>query len=106
MRIAMLVSILVGWLSGFGQPAGYAVFNRAFTIDGEGVIHMNEAPGDGVAWIKGQSFTEGTIEVDIRGKDVFQQSFVGMAYHGSNDSTFEAVYFRPFNFHSADPARV
>ena len=52
---------------------------------GGGVAHMNEAPGDGIAWIK--RFTEGTIELDIRGKDAFQQSFVGMAYHGIDDST-------------------
>jgi hypothetical protein len=34
-----------------------------------------------------------------------QQSFVGFAFHGENDSTYEAIYFRPFNFRSADPVR-
>ena len=89
------------------QPTDYVVSNRAFTVDGAtGIAHMNEAPGDGIAWIKDQVFSEGTIEVDIRGKDAFQQSFVGIAYHGVDDSSFEAVYFRPFNFRSADTARV
>ncbi len=34
-----------------------------------------------------------------------QQSFVGIAFHGTNDSTFDAVYFRPFNFLSNDTIR-
>jgi Domain of Unknown Function (DUF1080) len=106
MRMLLFSALFGSWLSGMAQPAGYGVFNRAFTIDANGVAHMNEAPGDGVAWINGQVFTEGTIEVDIRGKDVFQRSFVGIAYHGIDDSTFEAVYFRPFNFRSPDPARL
>jgi hypothetical protein len=45
------------------------------------------------------------IEFDIKGKDVQQQSFVGFAFHGVNDSTYEAVYFRPFNFRASDPVR-
>ena len=106
MRVLLLFTVLLGWLAGSAQPAGYTVFNRAFTIDGSGIAHMNEAPGDGVAWINGQVFGEGTIEVDIRGKDAFQQSFVGIAFHGVDDSSFESVYFRPFNFRSPDPARV
>src|ERR1700759_1984254 len=106
MRTVLLFATLAVWVNGGAQPAGDTVFNRAVTIDANGVAHMNEAPGDGIAWIKGQVFSEGTIELDIRGKDAFQQSFVGIAYHGVDDSTFEAVYFRPFNFHSPDPARV
>ena len=106
MRTLFVFALFLAWLGGSAQPAGYEVFNRAFTVDAAGVAHMNEAPGDGIAWIKGQVFSEGTIEVDIRGKDAFQQSFVGIAYHGVDDSSFEAVYFRPFNFRSPDPARV
>ena len=69
------------------------------------VVHLNSGPGAGIAWINGQSFTLGTIEFDEKGKDVIQQSFVGIAFHGLNDSTYESVYFRPFNFRSVDPAR-
>ena len=68
-------------------------------------IHLNAKAGDGVAWIKNSTFTEGTITFDVRGKDVMQQSFVGMAFHGRNDSTFDVIYFRPFNFQSQDPVR-
>lgn len=59
----------------------------------------------GVAWIKDISFSTGTIEVDLRGKDVMQQSFLGIAFHGVDTTTMDVVYFRPFNFRSADPVR-
>ena len=34
-----------------------------------------------------------------------QQSFVGIAFHGVNNETLDAIYFRPFNFRSTDPVR-
>ncbi len=67
-------------------------------------VHMNAKPGNGVAWIDGTDFAQGTIEVNIRGKNVPQQSFVGVAFHRKDDQTYEAVYLRPFNFRAADPA--
>jgi hypothetical protein len=30
---------------------------------------------------------------------------VGVAFHGLDDTTYDAVYFRPFNFRTADSAR-
>jgi hypothetical protein len=66
---------------------------------------MDEADPDGIAWLDGKTFTEGTIEVDIKGRDKLQGSFVGIAFHGVNDSTFEVIYFRPFNFQTDDPER-
>ena len=86
----------------------FSVVNRTMTISnqqGKSVIHLDAKPGDGVAWINNATFEKGVIEFDVKGKNVMQQSFVGLAFHGLNDSTFDAVYFRPFNFQSADPAR-
>jgi hypothetical protein len=60
---------------------------------------------DGIAWLKGIEFTNGTIEVDLRGKDLFQRSFVGIAFHGVDTTNYDAVYFRPFNFRSDDSVR-
>ena len=82
-------------------------FNREVTpLEGRaGAVHLSQNPGNGVAWITGSDFAEGTIEVDIRGRDVMQQSFVGIAFHGKDDNTYEAVYLRPFNFRSTDPVR-
>ncbi len=61
-------------------------------------VHLTEKEGPGVAWIEGSDFAEGTIEVDVRGRDVLQQSFLGVAFHRKDDNTYEAVYLRPFNF--------
>ena len=35
----------------------------------------------------------------------YSKASVGIAFHGINDSTFDAVYFRPFNFQSPDTTR-
>jgi hypothetical protein len=90
----------------YGQKADYVLVNRSIKENGKGEVHLSAAEGDGIAWIKGQELTEGVIEFDVKGKDVLQQSFVGFAFHGVNDTTFEVVYFRPFNFRSPDPVRT
>jgi hypothetical protein len=84
------------------------IFNRKVSTFTENVkkgIRFSKNENDGVAWLNGVEFSNGTVELDIRGKDVFQQSFVGIAFHGTDNKTFDAVYFRPFNFQSADPVR-
>ena len=68
-------------------------------------VKFSEANGDGVAWIDDVNFANGSIELDIKGKDVLQQSFVGVAFHGVDEKTLDAVYFRPFNFHATDSVR-
>lgn len=68
-------------------------------------VKFSEANGDGVAWLDGVNFANGSIELDIKGKDVLQQSFVGVAFHGVDEKTLDAVYFRPFNFHATDSVR-
>ena len=68
-------------------------------------VHLSASADVGLAWVEGTDFGEGTIELDVRGKDVFQQSFLGVAFHGKNDTTYESVYIRPFNFRATDPAR-
>lgn len=92
-----------------GQLAGGKLkpVNREVTaLQGRpGAIHVAEREGVGVVWIAGTDFAEGTIEVEVRGRDVFQQSFVGIAFHGQDDTTYEAVYLRPFNFRADDQAR-
>lgn len=68
-------------------------------------VHLSEKEGNGVAWIEGTDFAQGTIEIDVRGRDVLQRSFLGIAFHGKDDNTYEAVYLRPFNFRSTEEAR-
>ena len=57
-----------------------------------------------VIWLDGVNFTEGTIECDILGKSTPRGSnFLGIAFHAANDTTFDCVYFRPFNFRAENP---
>lgn len=84
------------------QPT-YTVVNRTLVKGSEpGSVHMNEANEEGIAWINGRTMTDGNMEFDVRGEDVPQHSFVGIAFHGAGDNNYEAVYFRPFNFRSVD----
>src|SRR5262245_23005149 len=50
-------------------------------------------------------FRNGTIEFDAKGRNLMGQSFLGLAFHIQNDSTYDAVYFRPFNFSNPDTIR-
>ena len=68
-------------------------------------VHVSEKANPGVVWVEGIDFADGTIEVDVRGRDVMQQSFVGLALHGKDDQTYETVYLRPFNFRADDATR-
>ncbi len=52
----------------------------------------------GLALVEGVEFGEGTLEVDLRGKGKVERCFLGVALHVADGKTFEAVYFRPFNF--------
>jgi hypothetical protein len=64
-------------------------------------IHFNGA----VIYFKDVTFSEGTIEIDLKGNEKMQQTFPGVVFHGVDTVTYDAVYFRPFNFQSADPVR-
>jgi hypothetical protein len=92
-----------------GNTSAFQVVNRDINIlkneQGNAVVHLNGKPNDGVAWINNLIFDKGKVEFDVKGKNVQQQSFVGIAFHGIDDSTFDVVYFRPFNFQSPDPLR-
>jgi len=90
------------------EPEGLKAFNRSVSSLSDGArkgVRLSEHAGDGVAYLQGVEFTNGTIELDVRGKDVPQQSFVGVAFHGVDGTTYDAIYFRPFNFRAEDPAR-
>jgi len=110
MKQAILISLVL-LASAAGQNVDFSSaktrpVNREVTHQPErGGLHVSAKQGPGVVWIEGTDFGEGTIEVDVRGKDVLQQSFVGVAFHRKDDSTYESVYLRPFNFQATDPTR-
>jgi hypothetical protein len=96
-------------LPGATEPAGgWHVINRAMEKRREGdreFIHLDERAGMGLVSASSLAFTDGEIEFDTRGRDVFQKSFVGIAYHITSDSAFDFIYLRPFNFRAADSTR-
>ncbi len=80
--------------------------NRTATrIKDRNGLRLSAASGNGVAWVEGTDFQSGTIEVDVRGRQFMGQMFVGVAFHRKDDTTYEAVYLRPFNFRASDPIR-
>jgi len=86
----------------------WRVINRSVepvNENGKKAVRFNEMPDGGFMILQGVDFSNGTIDVDIKGNNKFQQSFVGIAFHGQDLKTYDAVYFRPFNFGNADSAR-
>lgn len=69
-------------------------------------VRLSEAAGEWPVYLPGIEFANGTIEVDVKGKDVQGASFVGVAFHGVDGTTYDGIYFRPFNFKTDDQARV
>src|SRR5262249_39626619 len=93
-------------LGSLADSKSLKLFNRTATslVDGARKgARLSEAAGEGIAFGPGIDFGDGAVDVDIRGKDVAQQSFVGVAFHGADLTAYDAVYFRPFNFRAADP---
>jgi len=88
-------------LAGIATGDGWTLVNRGAAVDTEGgrtVVTFDAREGDGAVWLDGVDFQNGTIEVMIRGKNNPGASFVGVAFRGVDDQTYDAVYFRPFNF--------
>ena len=86
----------------------WQVVNRTatpFTENDKKGIRLNEVSGDGLMILSGGNFSNGIIELDIKGSNKMQQSFVGIGFHGKDLKTYDAIYFRPFNFKSDDPLR-
>jgi len=95
-------------LSTIASGKGWTVVGRTATQvveDGRRAVKLDQRTGIGVVWLDGSDFDTGIIEVDIKGEDVLQRSFVGVTFHGTSNEEYDAVYFRPFNFRSEDPER-
>jgi len=79
----------------------WTTHNRDYNFE-QGQVQLDGKSGDGLLYCKGFDFTNGKIEVDLKGKDERGRSFVGLAFNGVNDSTYDVIYFRPFNFKSPE----
>ncbi|HVS39171.1 MAG TPA: hypothetical protein VMS17_26675 [Gemmataceae bacterium] len=84
---------------------GWTVHNataETAEVDGKSGVRL-KAKADsatgiaGLVLADGVKFTTGVIEIDLKGKNV-RPSFLGVAFNVTDEKTFEAVYFRPFNF--------
>jgi hypothetical protein len=122
-KIKIVPALIILFISGFSftqettfnpdlskivNEDGWNVFNRKVSLikNPENVaVYFNGQEGDGFAKLNDFEFDNGIIETDIKGKNVQGNSFVGIAFHGVDEQTYEAVYFRPFNFMSEDPVR-
>lgn len=90
------------------NSSGWTVINRSVEAvheDGKKAVRFNAAEGEGYMILKDVDFSNGVIEFDVKGRNVVQQSFVGLVFHGRDEKTYDAVYFRPFNFANPDTAR-
>ena len=95
-------------LAGIPSEHGWKLVNRSASVidkDGGKAIRLAGEGGTGFVRLENFTFADGVIEFDARGRNVVQQSFLGLAFHGADTKTYDAVYFRPFNFKSADTAR-
>jgi len=84
---------------------GIEVYNREMTLVNEGHyegVRLSKDFGEGVAWLKDVEFSNGIIEFEVRGENVKQHSFVGIAFHGQDTATYDAIYLRPFQFQEKD----
>jgi len=111
----LIMSILTGCLTLLGCAVGLVnlsdgrlnTVNRDILSNDESTntVILDSKPGDGLAIIEDLDFQRGTIEIELRGENTPGRSFVGIAFNIQNDSTYEAVYFRPFNFQSEEKIR-
>lgn len=85
----------------------YKVVNRTLLkpTDGINIISVDAKEGAGLVIIQDEQFSNGTIELELRGENKPGQSFVGFAFNIQDDVTNECIYFRPFNFRSEDANR-
>lgn len=81
--------------------------NRSFTsyTKAANAVEMDAKEGDGIGILKEIEFETGTIEIELLGENNPGRSFIGIAFNIEDQETFEAIYFRPFNFVATEQAR-
>ena len=80
-------------------------YNRVASLSQQGsrtAIVLNEDVEERLVLIPEINFTTGVIEIDLKGQNVFQHSFIGIAFHMLDSDNFDAIYFRPFQFLNPD----
>ena len=71
--------------------------------DGRPAIEFKSTQGrPNMIWLNSFSFTNGVIEFDVQGRSAPASSFVGVAFRVADAETYDAVYFRPFNYRATN----
>ncbi len=86
----------------------WLLFNRGAALVTDGsrrVLTLDERANGGLVWNPALQLADGDIDVDVRGRDILQKSFLGVAFHMASADSFEVLWLRPFNFQGADSAR-
>lgn len=116
-RINVLLAILfLAYINSFGQRINLAnelknkkmeTVNRIISVypDNENAIEMNANNSDGLGILKDIEFDNGIIEIELKGENNPGKSFIGIAFNIQNTETYEAIYFRPFNFVAEEQIR-
>lgn len=97
-----------GKLTGINRDVSIGEEGSRRFVKIEKQLKPGQIPGKderGIVWLPVEPFSQGTFELIARGRDILQGSFIGIAFHAQNDSTFDNVYCRPFNFRTTDPVR-
>jgi len=98
--------VLTPDLGGIATGTGWKIHNatpESIEVDGKRGVRLTAKDDSangivGLALVDGMKFTTGVIEIDLQGKNVRGRSFLGVAFNVADEKTFEAIYFRPFNF--------
>jgi hypothetical protein len=77
-------------------------FNRESSIAADGTVELNAKAGDGMLLLKDSKFSDGILELQVKGENKQGASFVGLAFHVQDNKHYEAIYLRPFNFRNKE----
>ena len=78
--------------------------NRNIVLE-KNTISLDKREGDGLVVFPDHVLESGTVRLKIKGENKPGESFVGLAFNIQNDSTYEVIYFRPFNFKAKTPVQ-
>jgi hypothetical protein len=105
------VALILGFL-GYGNLVAQTIvgvdsrkwiaYNCKADFSGDSIHLINMSGKTALLWVKDVKLKNGTIELDIKGKDVSGESFLGVAFQGTDNETYDAIYFRPFNFRNLE----
>ncbi len=116
-KISALVTIIMISINSFCQQGislpsklennQIKAINRSISLfgDQQDAVEMNAKNGSGIGVIKDVEFEKGIIEIEFLGENNPGKSFIGIAFNIQDDKTYEAIYFRPFNFVAKEQIR-